>query len=473
MKGPYRRQQIPKCSQPHETLMARRQSPSLNGHVFYGRWKSSGSNQESRGKAVFPLLNYPSKPTHLSSLSSSFRGHRVPLVLPRPPQPSCQRLREALALPSLLLGLGFWNRSAFCANTGFVTSLLQGTLNTDQGQCQFWKETSQKYLIPANFVETSSQAEQWALVSSILGGKGWGGRRQSSAEDGSPEGERAQPARNGRDRDHPRAPRATGPNWGTGIGQAARAAPAPAANGLRGTGRGAGSGTVGLGTGGKRGRGAPAQPRAPGLTRGLHFGGTAPSPSADTGPREVLPYSAAPSSERVGLGWAGQGTEGQGRTGQGSTDRPLAPPGGAERGGGGASAERRVRAAPRALLGTMGRDGQWLNLSGSACATGGPFPAGTAALLAALMGLLVLATVLGNALVILAFVVDRSLRTQGNFFFLNLAVADLLVGECRGAAGRGWAPLVSPPSSVRRRLLHPPLHPLRADGRVEARQGLV
>ncbi|XP_014737135.1 PREDICTED: histamine H3 receptor-like [Sturnus vulgaris] len=76
----------------------------------------------------------------------------------------------------------------------------------------------------------------------------------------------------------------------------------------------------------------------------------------------------------------------------------------------------------------MGRDGPWLNLSGSSCAAGGPFPAGTAALLAALMGLLVLATVLGNALVILAFVVDRSLRTQGNFFFLNLAVADLLVG---------------------------------------------
>ncbi|XP_009944532.1 PREDICTED: histamine H3 receptor-like, partial [Leptosomus discolor] len=32
------------------------------------------------------------------------------------------------------------------------------------------------------------------------------------------------------------------------------------------------------------------------------------------------------------------------------------------------------------------------------------------------------------ALVILAFVVDRSLRTQGHFFFLNLAIADLLVG---------------------------------------------
>ncbi|XP_074439140.1 histamine H3 receptor-like isoform X2 [Larus michahellis] len=85
----------------------------------------------------------------------------------------------------------------------------------------------------------------------------------------------------------------------------------------------------------------------------------------------------------------------------------------------------------------MGQDLPWLNHSGSpraagnACATdgqrGGPFAAATAALLAALMGLLVLATVLGNALVILAFVVDRSLRTQGNFFFLNLAIADLLV----------------------------------------------
>uniref|UniRef100_A0A8B9BAT5 G-protein coupled receptors family 1 profile domain-containing protein n=1 Tax=Anser brachyrhynchus TaxID=132585 RepID=A0A8B9BAT5_9AVES len=62
------------------------------------------------------------------------------------------------------------------------------------------------------------------------------------------------------------------------------------------------------------------------------------------------------------------------------------------------------------------------------CSRPGPFSAAAAALLAALMGLLVLATVLGNALVILAFVVDRSLRSHGNFFFLNLAIADLLVG---------------------------------------------
>lgn len=132
----------------------------------------------------------------------------------------------------------------------------------------------------------------------------------------------------------------------------------------------------------------------------------------------------------------------------------------------------------------MGQDVPWLNHSGgpraagNGCAAdgqrGGPFAAATAALLAVLMGLLVLATVLGNALVILAFVVDRSLRTQGNFFFLNLAIADLLVGELRGGGGVRCAALqVSPPSSVHRRLLHPPLHPLRADGRVETRQGLV
>uniref|UniRef100_A0A3B3RNZ8 Histamine receptor H3 n=1 Tax=Paramormyrops kingsleyae TaxID=1676925 RepID=A0A3B3RNZ8_9TELE len=56
------------------------------------------------------------------------------------------------------------------------------------------------------------------------------------------------------------------------------------------------------------------------------------------------------------------------------------------------------------------------------------FSSSTSVFLAVLMTLLVLATVLGNALVILAFVVEKSLRTQGNFFFLNLAIADFLVG---------------------------------------------
>ncbi|XP_070809137.1 histamine H3 receptor-like [Pituophis catenifer annectens] len=80
-----------------------------------------------------------------------------------------------------------------------------------------------------------------------------------------------------------------------------------------------------------------------------------------------------------------------------------------------------------------------LNLStclGNGCVTAaehrfqhhGQFSAPVTVLLAILMGFLALVTVLGNALVILAFVVDKSLRTQGNFFFLNLALADFLVG---------------------------------------------
>ncbi|XP_076992252.1 histamine H4 receptor [Tamandua tetradactyla] len=48
--------------------------------------------------------------------------------------------------------------------------------------------------------------------------------------------------------------------------------------------------------------------------------------------------------------------------------------------------------------------------------------------LAFLMTLLAFAIMLGNAVVILAFVVDKNLRHRSNYFFLNLAISDFFVG---------------------------------------------
>ncbi|NWW34603.1 HRH3 protein, partial [Panurus biarmicus] len=56
------------------------------------------------------------------------------------------------------------------------------------------------------------------------------------------------------------------------------------------------------------------------------------------------------------------------------------------------------------------------------------FSVGVLVLLAFLMVLLCLVTILGNILVILAFVMDRNLRHRSNYFFLNLAVSDFAVG---------------------------------------------
>ncbi|XP_064291537.1 histamine H3 receptor-like [Passer domesticus] len=56
------------------------------------------------------------------------------------------------------------------------------------------------------------------------------------------------------------------------------------------------------------------------------------------------------------------------------------------------------------------------------------FSLGVLVLLAFLMVLLCLVTILGNMLVILAFVMDRNLRHRSNYFFLNLAVSDFAVG---------------------------------------------
>ncbi|XP_059709813.1 histamine H3 receptor-like [Haemorhous mexicanus] len=57
------------------------------------------------------------------------------------------------------------------------------------------------------------------------------------------------------------------------------------------------------------------------------------------------------------------------------------------------------------------------------------FSLGVLVLLAFLMVLLCLVTILGNMLVILAFIMDRDLRHRSNYFFLNLAVSDFAVAE--------------------------------------------
>ncbi|XP_041098362.1 histamine H3 receptor-like [Polyodon spathula] len=61
-------------------------------------------------------------------------------------------------------------------------------------------------------------------------------------------------------------------------------------------------------------------------------------------------------------------------------------------------------------------------------AAAGSFSGCITVILAVLMVIVVTVTVLGNALVILAFIVDKSLRNQSNYFFLNLAISDFLVG---------------------------------------------
>lgn len=50
-------------------------------------------------------------------------------------------------------------------------------------------------------------------------------------------------------------------------------------------------------------------------------------------------------------------------------------------------------------------------------------------ILIVMMVTLVVVIVLGNALVIWAFKVDKSLRRQCNYYFLNLAISDFLVGK--------------------------------------------
>ena len=52
----------------------------------------------------------------------------------------------------------------------------------------------------------------------------------------------------------------------------------------------------------------------------------------------------------------------------------------------------------------------------------------TTVVLAAVFALLAVVTIAGNTLVVAAFSTDAKLRSFGNYFILNLAVSDLVVG---------------------------------------------
>lgn len=69
------------------------------------------------------------------------------------------------------------------------------------------------------------------------------------------------------------------------------------------------------------------------------------------------------------------------------------------------------------------------NLTPAVSESGTVLPGHLAVILSVLMVTLVVVVVAGNALVIMAFIVDKSLRNQSNYFFLNLAISDFLVGE--------------------------------------------
>lgn len=69
------------------------------------------------------------------------------------------------------------------------------------------------------------------------------------------------------------------------------------------------------------------------------------------------------------------------------------------------------------------------NLTPTVSEAGTVFPGYLSVILSVLMVTLVVVVVAGNALVIVAFMVDKTLRNQSNYFFLNLAISDFLVGE--------------------------------------------
>lgn len=73
-------------------------------------------------------------------------------------------------------------------------------------------------------------------------------------------------------------------------------------------------------------------------------------------------------------------------------------------------------------------DDFWTNSSANGYVCHNYYNTASTVVLSALIGLVCVVTITGNTLVIVAFAVDSKLRTYGNYFILNLALSDLIVG---------------------------------------------